>query len=67
MEDDSNFISLAALTANVVRWLELSEHHKSDSQRQGAHESDGKDHPERHGDDVEYPLKKRPSTEIEGV
>ena len=44
VEKDFNFISLAAITANVVRWLELSEHHQEcrEEERQRDSEADHK-------------------------
>ena len=59
MDEDFDFISLAAITANVVRWLELSEKHQEDRERQTACERDDEQHPEQHVDGVEGSLNKR--------
>lgn len=67
MDDDSNFISLAAAVANVVRWLETGEKHQKDSERQTARHRDDEHHAEQDVDGVQRSLDKRPSTEIEGV
>jgi hypothetical protein len=52
MDDDFNYISLAALTANVLRWLELGHHHQSDGQR----DAGGNGEPRKDGGNVEQPL-----------
>ena len=59
MEDNSDFISLAAAVANVVRWLELREKHQDDRERQACRKSNDEQQPEHHVDDVESSLQKR--------
>jgi len=67
MNDNTSWISLAALTANVCRWLEVGEKHQKDRERQTGRQRDDEHHPEQHTDGVQSGLDKRPSTEIEGV
>jgi hypothetical protein len=62
MEDDSEFIPLAAAVANVVRWLEGNHRHQKDRERQTGRQRNEEDQPERHIDDVERPLKEKPPT-----
>jgi hypothetical protein len=59
MDEDSNFVSLAAAVANVLAWLELGHHHEGDSQRKTGGERENEQQPEHHVDDVESSLKKR--------
>ena len=56
MEDDFEFISLAALTANVLQWLKLSEHHQKYRQGQTCQKRDEEHRSEENGDAVESRL-----------
>jgi hypothetical protein len=62
MDKEFGFVSLAALTANVVRWLELSEQHQEHRERQTGRQRDDEQHAEGHVDGVERDLNKRPAT-----
>jgi hypothetical protein len=58
MNDNASWISLAALTANVVRWLELSEKHQKDSERQAPCQCDDEQNAEQDRDGVQRSLNK---------
>jgi hypothetical protein len=60
MDDDFNFIPLAAAVANVVRWLESNHHHQADRERQAGRQRENEQQPENHVDCVEQPLKEKP-------
>lgn len=62
MDGKFGFVSLAALTANVVRWLELSEQHQEHRERQTAQQRDGEQHAEQHVDGVKHSLEENPPT-----
>ena len=62
MDKDFGFVSLAALTANVVRWLELSEQHQEHRERQTGRQRDDEQHAEGHVDGVEHSLEENPPT-----
>lgn len=55
--DPLSFITLAAATANVVRYLELGDKHKEDGERDAARERADKDDPEHHRDYVNQRLR----------
>lgn len=62
MNDSASWISLAALTANVVRWLELGEKHQEDCERNTPNQRDDEENAEQDADGVHSRLKKRPPT-----
>lgn len=55
-DEDSGFIPLAALVANVVQWLKLSEHHQEDRQRQTCQQRDDEQRSEENANAVESRL-----------
>lgn len=55
--DELSFITLAAATANVIRYLENSENHQRDGERQTPEQRDKKEKPNNRREAVENGLR----------
>jgi hypothetical protein len=62
VDDPLPFVTLAAITANVIEHLKIRETHEKYGQRQTAHQRRQKDQTERHVDRVQRPLRKMAAT-----